>query len=152
MVASGPSSGSKGDRPDRGGGGLFGRTRGGGVVTERGAGLAVPPPSWQEQGGFVRRGGDCREQGGDVLWGGLQGTTRGGIAWEGRGLQRTKGGGSLGGPVHAWPDSSGTARYHMPPGPGCYRGGWARRWALASTIVAFSQHGSIARRRNVGCP
>ena len=117
-----------------------------------GLGWLCPPPVLAGTGGGLLGGGDCREQGGGCSWGGCKEQQGGGIAWEGRGLQRTKGGGSLGGPVHAWPDSSGTARYHMPPGPGCYRGGWARRWALASTIVAFSQHGSIARRRNVGCP
>ena len=69
---------------------------GGGVVWENpGRGLSQLCPG-RNKGGFVRRGG-CREQGGDVLWGGLQGTTRGGYCLGRAGVVKNKRGVFFGG-------------------------------------------------------
>ena len=51
----------------------------------------------RNQGGGLLGGGGCREQGGDVLWGGLQGTTRGGYCLGRAGVVKNKRGVFFGG-------------------------------------------------------
>ena len=89
-MASGPSSGSKGDRPDRGGGGLFGRTRGGGLSQNEGLGWLCPPRPGRNRGGLLGGGGIVENKGGMFFGGGCKEQQGGVLLGKGGGCKEQK--------------------------------------------------------------
>ena len=84
-----------GDRPDRGGGGVVWENPGG-VPQNKGLGWLCPPVLAGTRGGLLG-GGVVENKEGDVLWGGLQGTTRGGYCLGRAGVVKNKRGWFFGG-------------------------------------------------------